>query len=353
MIRSVIDGLLAVLLATIVGLGIAFGVSYVGLTETPWWRLGMWVAGQGLLGSWQQQVTSTVGAGWTVTTSGVPLLVTGVVALFVAVRAKRGTWIGAPLAALGAAGGSALLVLGSRTSETVTNAAGSVTTTEGLTWWVPAGAAALVAVVWLLHTVGLTWWRSGRGVALGLLVWLGVALTGAVVAGVIYLTSSNAVGIATALLYPLAGTLVLFAAAGAPVAASLTRLTPEVVTLQSWSESVLYGIGGTVAAFLLAALVGVVLRLFKHKSTWLGALTLTPLLAAFLAWAMSTRIVVPEAFGAASEIRINPLLAAAVGLVLAGVTRFCAGAPRDTRPAPVTADPIESLLSEVQANRVV
>lgn len=353
MIRGVIDGAVAVVLGVLVGLGIAFGIGYVGLTETPWWQLGPWLAGMGLLGTWQQSVTSTVGAGWTVTASGVPLLVTGVVALFVALRAKRGTWMGAPFAAAGAAVVAAILVGVSRDSGTVSNAAGSVTVTQGLTWWVPAGAAALVALVWLLHTVGLVWWRSGRAVAMGLLVWLGAVLSAGVVAGLIYLTSSTAVGVAAALLYPLAGTLVLFGAGGAPVEASLTRLTPESLMVATWDQGVFYAVGGAVAAILLAALVGLILRLVKHRSTWLGALTVTPVLAAFLAWAMGSRVLVPDAFGAASEVVVNPLFAAGVGFVLAVVVRFCAGSgrgPATTATAP-PADPVEALLAEVDQSR--
>lgn len=348
MIRNLLDGVIAVVVALVVGLAMAFGLTYLGLTETPWWRLGAWLAGLGLFGTWQQDVSSSVGAGWTVTAGGVPLLVTGCVALFVAVRAKRSTWISAPIAALGAAGASALLVLASRTSTTVTNAAGSATTVEGLSWWVPAGAAALVAVVWLLHTVGLTWWRSGRGVALGVLVWLGVALTAVVAAGATYLTSSTAVGIALALLYPLAGTLALFAACGVPVTASLTRLTPESVTVATWDQSLLYLAGGALAVVLLTAVTGLILRLAKHRSTWLGALTATPLLAAFLGWAMSSRVLVPEAFGASSLVGVNPLLAAAAGLGLASLTRLFAGSPkRSAPPAPPQAEPdLDTLLKQ-------
>ncbi len=345
MIRSAIDGVLAVVIAVLVGIGIAFGLGFLGLTDTPWWRLGPWLAGMGLGGTWQQDVSSSVGAGWTVVASGVPLLVTGAVALFVAVRSKE--WHGAFFAAAGAAGASALLVLVSRQSDTVTNAAGSVTTSQGLTWWTVLGAAVLVAAVWLLHTVGKAWWRSGRGVALGLLVWLGAVLTLGVCAGLVYLTSSTAVGIAAALLFPLAGTLLLFGAGGAPVTASLTRLTPEPLVLATWDESVLYAVGGAVAALVLAALVGLILRLVKHRSTWLGALTVTPLLAAFLAWAMGSRVLVPEAFGAASQVAVNPLIAAVVAFLLAAVTRFCAGGRRSA-PA---ADPAEALLTEVGVNR--
>lgn len=360
MIRNLFDGIVAVLLAVILGLAIAFGLGAVGLTDTPWWRLGPWLAGLGVLGGWQQTVTSNVsgGIGWTVTAVGTPLLITGVVAFFVASRAKRSTWIGTIPAAIGAAAAAALLVFASQSTQTVSNGAGTVTTTAGLTWlWqdlhpgTVVGAAALVGVLWLLHTAGRTWWLSGRGVALGLLVWLGIALTAAMVAGAVYLTSSTAVGIALALLYPLVGTLGLFGAVGVPVDASLTRLTAERLTVATWDQGLVYTVGGVGVALLLAALVGLLLRLFKHRSTWLGALTVTPVLAAFLAWAMSTAIEVPAALGTASQVVVNPLLAAAAGLGLALVTRFVAGRPRGlpepATPAPSPESDIEALLKEV------
>ena len=123
----------------------------------------------------------------------------------------------------------------------------------------------------------------------------------------------------------------------------------------TWSESLVYGIGGTVAALVLALLVGLVMRLFKHRSTWLGAITVTAALAAFLGWAMSTVIDVPPALGADTKVWVNPLFAAGVGAVLGLVTRFFAGRPKDaprepapTAPAAPAADnDIEALLAEV------
>ena len=137
MIRAAVDGLIAVFLAVAVGLGLAFGLGYLGLTDTSLLSLGPWLAGLGLLGRWQQSVDADVagGIGWTNTVSGAPLLVTGVVVVFVALRARRGpVWLALP-AAGGAAGAAAFLVFASRSSQTVDNAAGSVTTTEGLTWF--------------------------------------------------------------------------------------------------------------------------------------------------------------------------------------------------------------------------
>jgi hypothetical protein len=248
-------------------------------------------------------------------------------------------------------------VFTSQSTQTVSNAAGSVTTTEGLTWlWedlhpgTVVGAAALVVVVWLLQTAARPWWTSGRGVALALFVWLGLALTAAVVAGAVYLTSSTAVGVALALLYPLAGTLAVFGAAGVPVSVSLTRLTPETLVVATWEQGVLYAAAGVGAVVVLALVVGLVLRLSKHRSSWLGALTVTPLLAAFLAWAMSTSVAVPAAFGVSSQLRVNPLLAAAAGLALAAITRFMAGAPKTSpTPSPKPESDIDALLREVGA----
>ena len=364
MIRAFIDGVIAVLLAVVMGVLIALGLTELGLTDTPWLTLGPWLAGAGLLGAWQQEVSTDLAGGleWATTATGAPLLVTWVAALYIALRAKRSTWVQALPAAVGAGTGAALVVAATRTSSAVSNDAGSVTTSEGLTWlWsgdrpgTVIGAAALVAGVWLLQTAALRWWRSGRGVAWSLLLGLGVVLTAAVAGGLYYLTSSMAVGIAVGLLYPLAGTLALFGIAGAPVEVSLTRLTPETLSLMTWSESLLYGIGGTVAALVLAALVGLVMRIFKHRSTWLGAVTVTAALAAFLGWAMSTTIDVPDSLGADTKVWVNPLFAAAVGAVLGLVTRFFAGRPKDapTKPAPsapsapAAGDDIEALLAEV------
>ena len=144
--------------------------------------------------------------------------------------------------------------------------------------------------------------------------------------------------------------------AGAPVEVSLTRLTPESLSLMTWSESLVYGIGGTVAALVLALLVGLVMRIFKHRSTWLGAITVTAALAAFLGWAMSTVIAVPPALGADTKVWVNPLFAAGVGAVLGLVTRFFAGRPKDAASkesapsapaAPAADNDIEALLAEV------
>ena len=364
MIRAFIDGVIAVLLAVVMGVLIALGLTELGLTDTPWLTLGPWLAGAGLLGEWQQEVSTDLAGGleWATTATGAPLLVTWVAALYIALRAKRSTWVQALPAAVGAGTGAALVVAATRTSSAVSNDAGSVTTSEGLTWlWsgdrpgTVIGAAALVAGVWLLQTAALRWWRSGRGVAWSLLLGLGVVLTAAVASGLYYLTSSMAVGLAVGLLYPLAGTLALFGIAGAPVEVSLTRLTPESLSLMTWSESLVYGIGGTVAALVLALLVGLVMRLFKHRSTWLGAITVTAALAAFLGWAMSTVIDVPPALGADTKVWVNPLFAAGVGAVLGLVTRFFAGRPKDaprepapTAPAAPAADnDIEALLAEV------
>lgn len=366
-IHAFVTGFLGVLLAVVVGTLMAYALTYLRLTDTEFLRLGPWLAGVGLLGGWQQMVTSDVagGIGWTTFAAGVPLLVTGAVIALVALRARGKSALFAIPAALGGAGGAALLVVASSTTSTSSNAAGSVTTTEGLTWFwdgdhlgTVTGAAALIGAVWLLNTIGLRWWRSGRGVALSLLLGLGLVLTAAAAAGAMYLTSSTAVGLALALLHPLIGVLVLFGLAGVPIEAGLTRLSMEPYQLNTWGESILYDVVGVVAVLVLAALVGLLLRLFKHRSTWLGATTVTAALAAFLAWAMSSTVVVPTALGAASTISVDPLLALAAGAALGAVTRFVAGRPKSdaavtTTPAPTTdAVDIETLLSEVEAGPI-
>ena len=160
-------------------------------------------------------------------------------------------------------------------------------------------------------------------------------------------------GKATPLIFTgLAGTLALFGLGGAPVEAGLTRLTPEPLVVSTWSQGLLYGVAGTVAALLLAALVGLLMRPFKHRSTWLGAITVSAAVAVFLGWAMGSQVLVPEGLGAPSTLWVNPLAAAAVGAVLAAVTRFVAGPPRAlATPAPAApASPdsdVEQLLREV------
>jgi hypothetical protein len=360
MIRAAVDGVLAVVLAVAVGLGLAFGLGYLGLTDTGLLSLGPWLAGLGLLGGWQQSVDSDVagGIGWTTTVAGAPLLVTGVVVVFVGLRARRGpVWLALPGAA-GTAAATAFLVFASRSSETVDNAAGSVTTSEGLTWFwtghlgTVAGAAALVAGTWLLATVGRPWWLSGRAVALGLLFGAGVVLTIACALGAWYLTSSGTVAIALALMYPLVGTAALLAATGVPVEVGLTRLTPETLDVSTWTQGWLYGVGGLLAALLVAAATGGALRLGRHRSTWLGAGTVTGALAAFLAWAMGSTVEVPESLGAVSQVVVDPLLAAAAGAGLGLVTRWFAGPAAGSTPVPKPKraseeSEIEDLLSEV------
>ena len=341
-VRAVLDGAVAVVLAVAAGTGMAYALARLGLTESTLWPLGGWLGGAGLLGGWRQEVTSNVAGGieWVTYAWGVPLLVTGVVVVYTALRARHSPAWGAVPALAGAAAGGALLVAGSTATDTVSNSAGSVTTTESLTWvWdgqrpgAVTGAAVLVAVVWLLNTAGLRWWRSGRGVALSLLLGTGLTLTAAAAAGAVYLTSSTAVGIGLALLYPVLGSLLLVSVSGAPAQAGLTRLTPEPVDLSTFGEGLVYGIGGVALALALALIVGVVMRLFKHRSSWIGAVSVTAAVAAFLAWAMSSAVVLPGALGGESTLAVNPLLAAGIGAVLATVTRFAAGPPKSEGPA--------------------
>ena len=72
MIRAFIDGVIAVLLAVVMGVLIALGLAELGLTDTAWLTLGPWLAGAGLLGAWQQEVSTELAGGleWTTTASG-------------------------------------------------------------------------------------------------------------------------------------------------------------------------------------------------------------------------------------------------------------------------------------------
>lgn len=84
------------------------------------------------------------------------------------------------------------------------NSAGQVTINSGPTWlWTGGfhpgtltGAFVLIGIAWWVNTAGLRWWRSGRAVAYGVLVIPGLVLTLVTAAGLVYLTSSFAVGIA-------------------------------------------------------------------------------------------------------------------------------------------------------------
>jgi hypothetical protein len=335
--RGVLVGALAVVTAVLVGAAIASLLSALGLTETDTLRLGSWLAGLGLLGGWRQTVTSDVAGGleWTTWAAGAPLLITGAAAVVVALlipRMRLGL-AGVAGAGLGAGGAAAALVALSQRTLTTTNEAGTVDVTEGLTWWwtgglrpgTVTGAAVLAILVGLVSTVGAPWWRGGRAVAYGLVVIPGLLITLIAAAGAVWLSSSTAVGIALAVLYPLLGSAVLLAAGGAPGEGGLTRITPEPYVLSTWSSGLLTGLGGVAACLLLAALVGIVLRVRRHRGSFVAGVTATAALAGFVTWAMTTTVDVPESLGGLTRLSAQPLASAVVAAAMAGMTLLVRG----------------------------
>ena len=342
--RGVLVGALAVVTAVLVGVAIAWLLAALGLTETDTLLLGSWLAGLGLLGGWRQTVTSDVAGGleWSTWAAGAPLLITGAAAVVLAVPLRRMSvgLAGVTGAGLGAGGAAAALVALSQRTLTTTNEAGTVDVTEGLTWWwtgglrpgTVTGAAALAFLVGLVSTVGATWWRGGRAVAYGLVVVPGLLITMIAAAGAGWLTSSTAVGVALAVLYPLLGSAVLLAAGGAPGEGGLTRITPEPYALSTWSSGLLIGLGGVAACLLLAALVGLVLRVRRHRGSFVAGVTATAALAGFVTWAMTTTVDVPASLGGLTRLSANPLASSLVAAVMAGVTLLVRGSRPERDP---------------------
>lgn len=329
--RGALVGVLAVGAAVAVGAGIAWLLAALGLTDTGTWVLGPWLAGLGLLGGWQQTVTTDVAGGlqWASWAAGAPLLVTGAAATVVAVltRRLRLGLAGGAGAVVGAGVGAAALVALSHRTLTTTNGAGTVDVAEGLTWWwtgglrpgTVTGSMALVLGVALVSTLGDRWWRAGRGVAYAVIVAPGVLVTLVAAAGAAWLTSSTAAGVALAVLYPLLGSAAMLGLGGAPAEGGLTRITPEPFALSTWSSGWLAVIGGIVACLVVAALVGIVLRVRGHRGSLTAGVTATAALAAFATWAMTTTVEVPESLGGLTRLSANPLASALVAAVMAAV----------------------------------
>ncbi len=346
LVRGALVGALAVAAAVLVGVAIAWLLGTLGLTDTDTLRLGCWLAGLGLLGGWRQAVTSDVAGGveWSTWAAGAPLLITGAAALVVALLARRMA-VGPPGVAgmgVGAGGTAAVLVVLSQRTVSTTNEAGTVDVTEGLTWWwtgglrpgTVTGAAALVVLVALVSTVGARWWRGGRAVAQGVVIVPGLVITAIAAAGAAWLTSSPSVGVALAVLYPLLGSAVLLAVGGAPGEGGLTRITPEPTVVSTWSSGPLVGLGGLAACLLVAAVVGVVLRVRRHRGSAMAGITATAALAAFVTWAMTTTVDVPESLGGLTRLSANPLASGLVAAVMAGVAVVVRGSragPRTDR----------------------
>ena len=120
----------------------------------------------------------------------------------------------------------------------------------------------------------------------------------------------------------------LLAVGGAPGEGGLTRITPEPYVLSTWSSGLLVGLGARLAACLLvAALVGLVLRVRRHRGSFVAGVTATAALAAFVTWAMTTTVDVPESLGGLTRLSANPLASALVAAVMAGVALLVRGSP--------------------------
>ena len=117
----------------------------------------------------------------------------------------------------------------------------------------------------------------------------------------------------------------LLAAGGAPGEGGLTRITPEPYVLSTWSSGLLIGLGGMAACLLLAALVGLVLRVRRHRGSFAAGVTVTAALAAFVTWAMTTTVDVPESLGGLTRLSAQPLASAVVAGVMAGVALLVRG----------------------------
>jgi hypothetical protein len=342
--RAFVAGIFAVVVAVIVGVAIAAALAGLGLTTTSPVRLGAWLAGTGLLGGWRQVVSSNVGGGlgWSTWAAGAPMLVTLAVLLTIALLARRtdrgrAQWRAALAAAAGAAVATLPLVAFSQMTQTTTNSAGSVTVVEGLTWfWTGGvhpgtviGAAILAGGTWWINTAALDWWRQGRPLAYGLLIIPGLVLTVLGGAALYYLTSSVAVGVATLLLFPLLGVTALLGIGGAPAHFGLTRVSPVPYELWTWKSSLALGLGGLVLVLVIAALVGLILRLRRNQTGWLAGITVPVALAGFVALATNSVISVPTSLGGPTRISVNPLLAIVVAAVMAAVALLIRGRRRD------------------------
>jgi hypothetical protein len=337
-------GLLVVALAVVTGVALAGLLAVLGLTDTSPWALGPWLAGLGLLGGWRQDVTADVagGIGWSTWAAGAPLLVTITVAVLVALLVRRLGLepVGVLVAAAAAGAAAALLVAVSTRTTTTTSDAGTVEAVHGLTWWwtggvrpgTVVGALLLVATVGLVHVVGRRWWDGGRGVAYGLLVVPGVLLTVAAAAGAWWLTSSTAVAVSLAALYPLLGTVLLLSLGGAPAQLGLTRITPEPVVLATWSTSPLVLVGGLVAAGAVAVLVGLVLRSRRHVGSFASGVSVSAALALVLTWAMATTVDVPDSLGGLTRLATSPVIAAGVAAGMAAIALLVRGRSGALRP---------------------
>lgn len=329
---ALLAGIAAVAAAAVVGVIIACILVATGHTTTGVWRLACWLTAGGMLGGWQQEVSSSFGRqfGWHITASFAPLWVTAA-AWFVIARACRRVAVGAPVGALGAAVGAvigmAILAGTSNVSQNQVDGQGEVATHEGATLlWTQGphpgslvGAALLVVIAWILHTSARDWWRAGRGTAVALLVAPGVVLTIGLAVAVWYLTSTPSLAVAALLLAPLLGSLAVLALGGTPVEVGLTRVLPEVTGGSSWSAGWLVALAGIVLLVLYCVIIGWLLGRRGKPGRWGPTIGVTACCGAFLAWSQQALVSVPSGLGAPTVLAANWLVSAVVAALMAGV----------------------------------
>jgi hypothetical protein len=131
--------------------------------------------------------------------------------------------------------------------------------------------------------------------------------------------------VSLAVLYPLLGSAALFSLGGSPGQAGLTRITPEPYTLSTWSSGPVVALGGIVACLVVAGLVGLVLRLRRHRGSALSGITATATLAAFATWAMTTTVAAPVSLGGLTRLAANPLASGVVAAAMAGLALVLRG----------------------------
>ena len=333
-----VAGLLAVAVTAFAGLIVATILRAVQLTDTSLWLLGSWLTGGALLGGWRQEVTSTLGPsfGWTVTTVGAPLLLTVLFWIVLGMVAQRSPTAAVPaalLAGLGAAVGGLALSLTSHTSETVTNSAGAVKTTEFLPlWWtsgsrpgVVVGAFLLGAVCWFVNAQLRGMWLAVRPYVVGLLIIPGLVVAVVAGAGLGYLVSNWWAILVIPLLIPMLGVSVLSGAAGAPTSVSLTRITPEPIGIWSWGDSVLAGLVSVALLVVISVIVGLLLRRKQRHGEQLIIVVGVALTSAAITWSQSVQIEPPNALGAPTQLTVAWWAAAIIGALMALVATTVAG----------------------------
>jgi hypothetical protein len=332
-------GVLGVVAASVVGVGLAAAAGAAGLSQTPVRELGSELTALGLLGEWQQRVTSTVAAGWDVQLRLAPLLVTAAFVLVVAQVARRaGSTLAVALSAALAAGlASTVVVALGTTVVSTTNEVGAVEVTTGPRRLATAlGVAVLAALaVAALRLPSEGPWAEGRRDAVAVLVWAPLVLTALAGAALVYLTSSPSLAAAVVVVLPLIGSQLLLMLVGAPLQLAIPRLTDGVTTVWTPAVGVVTALGGLLLAVLVVVAAASVRRRHGRRSAravgpaalWGAAIGLVLSLAAGAHGSM------PDGLGGVLVVAVPWWAAAVAGAALAAVGSWLAGRPRRVRRA--------------------